>query len=245
MRALSAWPSTCSGTAPCRSPHLGVQRAGSGFPQQLGAPGRSPRCRKAEDAPRPGATLRLLLRGAVFFRLEQLPAPDAEPGSGAARVPGRCEAAPWEPHRGKGRAGRPCCHSPGRLGVTAAGPSGRPCPARRLSPRTGTTGLPCLGPSWGCARTRMTDGAPTQGGDGVGASPGVTFPTAACWWKKASDVRCKWTGHQILICSHCVLNTELFIHFESAGSTKHVKIKENKLDSVTKNGSTIFIRRLI
>lgn len=152
---------------------------------------------------------------------------------------------PGNPHRGKGRVGRPCCHSPGRLGVTAAGPSGRPCPARRLSPRTRTTGLPCLGPSWGCARTRMTDGAPTQGGDGVGASPGLTFPTAACWWKKASDVRCKWTGHQILICSHCVLNTELFIHFESAGSTKHVKIKENKLDSVTKNGSTIFIRRLI
>lgn len=105
VRALSAWPSTCSGTAPCRSPHLGVQRAGSGFPQQLGAPGRSPRRGKAEDAPRPGATLRLLLRGAVFFRLEQLPAPDAEPGSGAARVPGRCEAAPWEPASRKGSRG--------------------------------------------------------------------------------------------------------------------------------------------
>lgn len=243
VRALSAWPSTCSGTAPCRSPHLGVQRAGSGFPQQLGAPGRSPRRGKAEDAPRPGAALRLLLRGAVFFRLEQLRTLSQAQGqlvcqAGVRRRPGN-------PHRGKGRVGRPCCHSPGRLGVTAAGPSGHPCPARRLSPRTRTTGLPCLGPSWGCARTRMTDGAPTQGGDGVGASPGLTFPTAACWWKKASDVRCKWTGHQILICSHCVLNTELFIHFESAGSTKHVKIKENKLDSVTKNGSTIFIRRLI
>lgn len=105
VRALSAWPSTCSGTAPCRSPHLGVQRAGSGFPQQLGAPGRSPRRGKAEDAPRPGATLRLLLRGAVFFRLEQLPAPDAEPGSGAARVPGRCEVAPWEPASRKGSRG--------------------------------------------------------------------------------------------------------------------------------------------
>lgn len=51
------------------------------------------------------ATLRLLLRGAVFFRLEQLPAPDAEPGSGAARVPGRCEAAPWEPASRKGSRG--------------------------------------------------------------------------------------------------------------------------------------------
>ena len=41
--------------------------------------------------------------------------------------------------------------------------------------------------------------------------------------------------------SRRVFNTKLLIHFKSAVSANHIKIKANKLNCVTKNGSTTFI----
>lgn len=93
-----------------------------------------------------------------------------------------------------------------------------------------------------CTCCPTTDGDLAQSEGVTGSLNPVRDLMASRWWKDALDVlESQMDRPSESNWSRRVLNTKLLIHIKSAVSVNHLKIKANKLNCVTKKGSTTFV----